>query len=70
MDYVFAPAITISQTEYINGMVEDFLHDFVDLYPERRITPKMHYMTHLGSWIKRYIMCKLYECNLVIGVAH
>ena len=54
MDYVFAPVITFAKTDFISGLTEDFLHDFTQLYPERRLTPKMHYMVHLSSWIRRY----------------
>ena len=54
MDYVFAPATTADKADYVSMLVEDFLTDFRDLYPERRLTPKMHYMVHLSSWMKRY----------------
>ena len=35
-------------------MIEDFLYDFRQLYPERRLTPKMHYLIHVPSWMLRY----------------
>jgi len=53
IDYVFVPLITVGKADYVAGLVEDFLHDFKKLYPERRLTPKLHYMTHLGSYIKK-----------------
>ena len=53
IDFVFAPIISSAKIEYISGLTEDFLQDFTELYPERRLTPKMHYMIHLSSWIKR-----------------
>jgi len=56
MDYVFAPVITSAKTDFISGLTEDFLQDFTQLYPETRLTPKMHYTIHLSSWIKRYIV--------------
>ena len=55
MDYVFAPVTTADKADYIAMLVEDFLTDFKDLYPERRLIPKMHYMIHLPSWMKRYV---------------
>ena len=54
MDYVFAPVTTADKADYVAMLVEDFLVDFRDLYPERRLIPKMHYMIHLPSWMKWY----------------
>ena len=54
IDHVFAPITTSDKADYISGVTEDFLQDFKELYPTRRLTPKMHYMVHLSSWIKRY----------------
>lgn len=53
MDYVFAPTTTADKADYVTMLVEDFLTEFRDLYPERRLIPKMHYMVHLSSWMKR-----------------
>ncbi len=54
MDYVFAPVTTADKADYVAMLVEDFLVDFRELYPERRLIPKMHYMIHLPSWMKWY----------------
>lgn len=53
MDHVFAPTTTSDKADYMEMLIEDFLAEFVELYPERRLTPKMHIMIHLPSWIKR-----------------
>lgn len=53
IDHVFAPSTTPDKADYIAILVEDFLVDFSKLYPERRLIPKMHYMIHLPSWIKK-----------------
>ncbi|XP_065888107.1 uncharacterized protein [Dysidea avara] len=68
MDYVFAPLLTSAKADYIAAATEDFLSDFVDLYPHRRLIPKMHYMIHLSTWIKRAgplcnIWCMRYEAK-------
>ena len=55
IDYVFAPVTNADKADYIAMLVEDFLTDFKELYPERRLIPKMHYLIHLPSWIKRYV---------------
>ena len=50
VDRVFAPIITPSIASYIAMLVEDFLTEFTRLY-DRPITPKMHYLLHIPSWI-------------------
>lgn len=55
MDYVFAPVTSADKADYVAMLVEDFVTDFKDLYPERCITPKMHYMIYLPSWMKQYV---------------
>ena len=59
MDYVFAPVTSADKADYVGMLVEDFLTDFKDLYPERRLIPKMHYMIHLPSWMKKYVYTHL-----------
>lgn len=34
MDYVFAPVTSADKADYVAMLVEDFLMDFKDLYPE------------------------------------
>ncbi len=55
MDYVFAPVTTADKADYVAMLVEDSLTDFKVLYPERRLIPRMHYLIHLPSWMKRYV---------------
>lgn len=52
MDHLFGQVTTPDKADYMSMLVEDFLYEFCELYPERRLIPKMHYMVHLGSWIK------------------
>ena len=67
MDYIFAPVTNADKADYVAMLVEDFLTDFKDLYPERPLTPKMHYMIHLPSWMKWYVCISAtyftYTCN-------
>ena len=52
MDYVFAPTTTPEKIAYVAVLVEDYLTEFSHLY-ERRLTPKMHYLVHLSTWMTR-----------------
>lgn len=54
IDYTFAPVITADKSAYIGMLIEDFLEDFCQLYPDRWLIPKMHYMVHIPSWILKY----------------
>lgn len=52
MDEVFAPVYSLDRIPYLKMIIEDFLHDFKLLYPNRPITPKMHYLVHIPTWIE------------------
>ena len=56
IEYCFAPVITVDKTTYLELLIEEFLTDFVKHYPERSLIPKMHYLVHVPSWIRRFIM--------------
>ena len=56
MDEIFAPITTEERTKYISMIIEDFLEDFTVLYPERPLTPKMHYLVHVPTWTKWYVL--------------
>ena len=46
MDEVFAPITSSARCDYLAMMIEDFLVDFKELYPERPLTPKMRIFQH------------------------
>ena len=48
---VFAPVTSDDRLDYLGMLIEDFLQDFTTLY-KRSLTPKMHYLVHLPTWIK------------------
>ena len=54
MEYIFAPNITTSMTSDVQQLIEMYLTDFKRLFT-RRLTPKMHYLIHVATWMKRYI---------------
>lgn len=53
MEYAFAPVVTMDKTYYMEVLIEEFLCEFTRLYPERRLVPKMHYLVHVPSWMRR-----------------
>ena len=55
MEYMFAPVITVDKTIYSELLIEKFLSEFVELYPWRPLTPKMHYLVHVPMWIRMYV---------------
>ena len=54
MELVFSSKITRAMIEQLPEMVESFLETYKKLYGQN-ITPKMHYMCHLHSWMKKYV---------------
>ena len=67
LDYVFAPVTSATLAAYIGSLIEDYLVEFRRLYPERKLTPKMHYMVFIPPWIERltvYCLC-VYVCTCV-----
>ncbi len=54
MDYVFAPVVTVHASQHLETVIEDFLVGFRQLYPERRLTPKMHHLIHVPSYVRRF----------------
>ena len=56
MDEIFAPVTTPERIDYVGMLIEDFLGELKDLYPDRPVTPKMHYLVHIPSWMKWYIL--------------
>ena len=53
MEYVFAPVTTADKLDYLQTLIEDYLIGFTQLYPDRPLVPKMHYLIHMPTWMKR-----------------
>ena len=53
MEYVFTPVTTEAKADYLVVLIEDYLTTFTQLYPERPLTPKQHYLVHIPTWIRR-----------------
>lgn len=54
VDEIFAPVYSEDRIGYLKMIIEDFLYDFKSLYPNRHLTPKMHYLVHMPTWIQWY----------------
>ena len=52
LDYTLSPATIAEKTAFLSVLVEDFLTEFSKLY-DHPLTPKLHYMVHIPSWIMR-----------------
>ena len=68
IDFLFAPALTTSKADFLVMEIEDFLVDFRELYPNRPLIPKMHYMIHMPSWIKRYTCNCMAMCIFLLVI--
>jgi len=53
VEYIFAPVTTHDKLDYLQILTENYLREFTRLHPSRPLTPKMHYILHMASWMKR-----------------
>lgn len=53
MDYVFAPTLSAGCSAYLKELINDHHTAFTQLYPDKNIIPKMHYMIHLPECIEK-----------------
>ena len=53
-DLVFAPKCSRSTAVFLEGLIDDYLQTFRELYPDCPTTPKQHYMVHIPEWILKY----------------
>ena len=46
--------IAHNQVPFLRGQIQQYLEQFISLYPHRPLTPKFHFMVHLPNLINRY----------------
>ena len=51
IDILFAPKVHSSECGYLESLISDHHMNFRQLYPDVRITPKLHYMVHMPRLI-------------------
>lgn len=60
-DIVMAPKCTPPIAAYLRQLIEEHHTQFRQLYPDRPLTPKQHYLVHIPSWIVRYVNGQCYN---------
>lgn len=54
---VFSPAIALDQVPLLQLEIRQYLEEFKAMYPQRKLTPKDHYLVHIPALINRYLIC-------------
>lgn len=49
---VFAPVIRLESIQYLKLLIKEHLNKFRELFPDKNIIPKQHYMLHIPGMIK------------------
>jgi hypothetical protein len=52
MDFIFCPEITIEETFFLKHLIKEHHEYFLDLFPDRTLKPKHHFMTHYPQQIR------------------
>ncbi len=53
IDYLMAPITSHDVTSHLRMLIEENHQEFVKLYPNCPVTPKLHYLIHYPEWIDR-----------------
>lgn len=53
VDILFAPEVSEKDVSLLAVLIHDHHKDFVTLYPNNAILPKMHYMVHMPGFIRQ-----------------
>ena len=51
VDRLFCPRLTEDDATYLRWLISDHHNDFVSLYPDMSVIPKMHFMIHMPRLI-------------------
>ena len=51
VDILFSPTTTADHASYLRALIHDHHEEFQQLYPDRSIIPKMHFMVHMPHLI-------------------
>lgn len=52
-EYLFAPVLSSDDLGYLKVLVHQHHCEFVRLYPDNSVTPKLHYMVHMARLIQQ-----------------
>ena len=53
MDFIFCPEITIEETFFLKHLIKEHHEYFLELFPDRTLKPKHHFMTHYPQQIRQ-----------------
>ena len=53
-DYLMAPSIAEDEIAYLKILLEDHHVRFTQLYPDKSVPPKLHYLSHMPRLIYKY----------------
>ncbi len=62
VDLIMAPSLTESLLNYMSQLIENFLSQFKCLFPDLSIRPKMHFLVHYPSIIRKNGPTRSYWC--------
>lgn len=65
IDKVFSPAVSTDDLGVSEGIIDEYLHNFTQIYPGKSVIPKMHYLVHYPSHIYRYLQLDQIVLNLI-----
>ena len=54
VDFVCMPAITSGQIDFLEDLIEKFIQDYKEVFPESRLTAKFHYLKHYPQEIRLF----------------
>ena len=53
VDYVLSPKCTAETIDDLEHLIKLFLSQFILLYPDESVTPKMHYIIHYPTCMRK-----------------
>ena len=53
LDLLLAPEITEDETAHLESLIFEHHAQFIELYPEASVIPKMHFMVHMPRIIRQ-----------------
>ena len=51
IDIVFSPAVSTDDLGVLEGIIDEYLHYFIQIYPGKSVIPKTHYLVHYPAHI-------------------
>ena len=75
MNILFAPMVTKEDCVFLESLISDHHHTLKFLFPDLRITPKLHYLIHTPRLMLQYVSSYLahnhiYYMYVFVGLVH